>query len=166
MLKHFRFALLAFLACALAACSTTPSKLVAPKVELIGIQPLSTDMFAQRFKLRMHLQNPNDLEVAVKRIDYDLILAGDRFATGLAEQPFVLPAKGEAEFDMVVTTDFVSAFGRLVSRYGGRKIENVDYEIAGTIVLDKKAFGKIPFNQKGTLNFGKLLGEPKGVKSI
>ena len=166
MLQPLRFFLLALVACTLAACATTSTKLVAPQIELVGIQPLSTDMFAQRFKLRVRLQNPNDLEVPVKRIDYELLLAGDRFATGLAEQPFVLPAKGEAEFDMVVTTDFVSAFGRLLSRYGGRKIENVEYELAGTVQLDKKMFGKLDFNQKGTVNFGKLVGEPKGVKSI
>lgn len=166
MLQNIRLVLLAVVVLALAACATTSSKIITPKVEVLGIQPLSTDMFAQRFKLRVNVQNPNEIEVPVKRIDYELFLAGDRFAAGLTEQPFVLPAKGEAEFDMVVTTDFVSAFGRLVSRYGGKKIEAVDYELAGTIVLDKRMISKIPFNQKGTVDFGKLAGQPKGVKSL
>ena len=60
----------------------------------------------------------------------------------------------------------MSAFGRLVSRYGGKKIEDVDYEIAGTIVLDKKMISKIPFNQKGTVNFGKLVEKAKAKGSV
>ena len=49
----------------------------------------------------------------------------------------MLPARGEAEFDMMVTTNFVSSFGRLLSRVGGGKLENIDYEIAGKVLVDK-----------------------------
>ena len=150
-------------ACAvlLAACSTVGSKLEAPKLELLGVQMLSTDMFAQRFKVRLRVDNPNDIELPVTGLEFTVIMAGDRFAEGMGSEEFLLPAKGNAEFDMLVTTNFVSSFGRLLSRTSNGKLEDVDYEIAGKIAVDKGVVRKIPFNHRGTVDFTK---PPKKVQ--
>jgi LEA14-like dessication related protein len=150
-------------ACAmlLAACSTMPSNLVPPSVEVVGVQMMSTDMFAQRFKLRMLVNNPNDLELPITGLEYTVLMLGDRFAEGMSNEAFVLPAKGEAEFDMMVTTSFVSSFGRLLSRAGGGKLENIDYEITGKVFVDKGMLRKIPFNHRGTVDFSRA-PKPKG----
>ena len=95
----------------------------------------------------MHVQNPNNMELPVKGIDYTLLLMGDLFAEGKTNEPFVLPALGEAEFDMTVTTNFVSSLGRLISRVGGGKLEDIDYELAGTLFVDKGMVRKIPVQQ-------------------
>ena len=136
----------------LAGCTTLGSELVAPSLEVTGVQMLSSDMFAQRFKVRVLVKNPNDLELAVKGLDYQIILMGDSFAEGNSTDRFVLPAMGEAEFDMIVTTNFVSSFGRLLSRVGGGKLENLDYEITGHVMLDKGFVKKIPFSKSGQVD--------------
>jgi LEA14-like dessication related protein len=141
----------------LTACASNSTKLEPPRVQLLGIQVLSTDMFAQKFKTRLQVQNPNQIEVPVRGIDFEVLLLGDRFAQGVSNDQFIIPALGEAEFDLTVTTSFVSAFGRLISRMGGAKLENIDYEIVGTLYVDKGFVKKIPFNNKGTLNFSKAL---------
>ena len=143
------------------SCASLPSDLKTPELDVVRIEMQTSDMFAQRFKIRLHVQNPNDLEVPVKSLDYKLFLMGDTFGEGKSEERFVLPAHGEAEFDMVLTTNFVSSLGRLISRMGGGKLENVEYEIAGTIALDKGFIRKLPFNYKGQVDFGKILGAPK-----
>jgi LEA14-like dessication related protein len=150
-------------ACAvlLAACSSLGSKLEAPSLELVGVQMLSTDMFAQRFKVRVKVINPNDLELPVKGLEYTILMMGDSFAEGMANESFLLPAMGEAEFDMLVTTNFVSSFGRLLSRVQGGKLENIDYEITGKIMVEKGMVRKIPINHRGTVDFTKAL-KPKG----
>ena len=132
-----------------------------PELDVLGVQMLSTDIFAQRFVVRMHVQNPNDVELPVKGIDYKLLLMGDQFAEGTTDEAFVLPALGEAEFDMTVTTNFVSSLGRLVSRMGGGKLENVEYELAGTLFIDKGMVRKVPFNKRGTVDFTRALGKAK-----
>jgi LEA14-like dessication related protein len=139
------------------ACSTLPSNLEAPKLEVTGVQMLSTDMFAQRFKVRVLVQNPNDLELPVRGLDYQIFMMGDSFAEGVSDHSFVLPAMGEAEFDMTVTTNFVSSFGRLLSRVGGGKLENIEYEIVGKVLVDKGVVRKIPFNHRGTVDFSRTL---------
>jgi LEA14-like dessication related protein len=125
------------------------------------VQMMSTDMFAQRFTVRMHVQNPNDIDLPVRGIDYKLLLMGDQFAEGVTNDSFVLPALGEAEFDMTVTTNFVSSFGRLISRMGGGKLEDVEYELVGTLLIDKGMVRKIPFNKRGTVDFTRALEKAK-----
>lgn len=146
----------------LGACSTLPSKLVSPKVNLVSIQMMSTDMFAQKFRVRVKVENPNDLELPVKGLEYQILLMGDSFAEGNSTDRFVLPANGEAEFDMIVTTNFVSSLGRLISRVGGGKLENLDYEITGDVLLEKGMVRKIPFAHHGQVDIAKALGKKAG----
>jgi LEA14-like dessication related protein len=145
----------------LTGCSTFGSKLESPELSLVGIQMLSTDMFAQKFKVRVLVKNPNELEIPVRGIDYTIILMGDSFAEGVSTDKFMLPAKGEAEFDMVITTNFVSSFGRLLSRVGGGKLQNLQYEIAGEVLVDKGMIRKIPFSHHGTVDISRALGQMK-----
>jgi LEA14-like dessication related protein len=146
----------------LPGCSSFGSKLQSPELSLVGIQMLSTDMFAQKFKVRVLVKNPNDLEIPVRGIDYTIILMGDSFAEGVSSDKFLLPAKGEAEFDMVITTNFVSSFGRLLSRVGGGKLQNLEYEIAGEVLVDKGMIRKVPFSHRGTVDISRALGQVKG----
>ncbi|MDH5227555.1 MAG: LEA type 2 family protein [Gammaproteobacteria bacterium] len=146
----------------LPGCSSFGSKLESPELSLVGIQMLSTDMFAQKFKVRVLVKNPNELEIPVRGIDYTIILMGDSFAEGVSNDKFLLPAKGEAEFDMVITTNFVSSFGRLLSRVGGGKLQNLEYEIAGEVLVDKGMIRKVPFSHRGTVDISRALGQVKG----
>ena len=159
-MPQFRLTAVTTALLAFAACSGL-GDLKTPQLEVLGVQMMSTDMFAQRFTVRMHVQNPNNMELPVKGIDYTLLLMGDLFAEGKTNEPFVLPALGEAEFDMTVTTNFVSSLGRLISRVGGGKLEDIDYELAGTLFVDKGMVRKIPFNKRGTLDFTRALDKAK-----
>ena len=151
--SFLRAAFLVVVATLLAGCATMGAKLESPTVSVLNVQVLSTDMFAQKFRVRVKVENPNNLELKVKGIEYEILLMGDGFAEGNSSDQFLLPAKGEAEFDMVVTTNFVSSLGRLISRKGGGKLEDVDYEIVGQIFVDKGMIKKIPFNHKGVVDF-------------
>jgi len=151
--SFLRAAFLVVVATLLAGCATMGAKLESPTVSVLNVQVLSTDMFAQKFRVRVKVENPNNLELKVKGIEYEILLMGDSFAEGNSSDQFLLPAKGEAEFDMVVTTNFVSSLGRLISRKGGGKLEDVDYEIVGQIFVDKGMIKKIPFNHKGVVDF-------------
>ena len=62
---------------------------------------------------------------------------------------------------MLVTTNFVSSFGRLLSRVGGGKLQDLHYEIAGEVLVDKGIIRKIPFSHQGTVDISRALGQPK-----
>jgi LEA14-like dessication related protein len=145
-----------------AGCATMGKDLQKPDLSLVSIQMMSTDMFAQKFRVRVRVVNPNDLELPVRGLEYQIFLMGDSFAEGVSSDRFVVPALGEAEFDMIVTTNFVSSLGRLVSRVGGGKLENIDYEIAGKVLLEKGAVRKIPFNKVGKIDIARATGAKPG----
>ena len=134
---------------ALASCATFGPKLETPTISLMSLQMTSGDMFSQLFKARVKVENPNDIAVPVENIEYKVFLMGDRFGEGTTDQAFVLPARGEAEFDMMLTTDFVSALGRLVSRMGGNKLENVEYEVTGKLHLREGTGADHPVQSQG-----------------
>jgi LEA14-like dessication related protein len=116
----------------------------------MNISMTSADMFSQEFTMHMHVQNPNDRELPVKGIDYQLFLGGDSFAEGVTNRAFVVPALGETEFDLPVRTNFVSSLGRLLSRMNGQN--KVSYLIEGEVFLDSGMFRKIPFRHGGDVD--------------
>jgi LEA14-like dessication related protein len=147
-----RAALGAFFA-VLAGCSLTP-KLEAPRLSLVNVSMTSADIFSQQFLVRLHVQNPNDRDLPVNGIDYELFLEGDSFAEGVSNKAFVVPALGETEFELPVRTNFVSSLGRLVSRLQGRK--QVQYVLEGKVLTDIGVFNKIPFRETGSVDLTTL----------
>jgi hypothetical protein len=45
---------------------------------------------------------------------------------------------------------------------GGGKLENLEYEIVGSVLLDKGMLRKIPFSHKGTVDIARALGSKSG----
>lgn len=151
-----RILLAALVMAVLPACSTLGPQIEAPRLSVVDVGMMSADIFSQQFRVRMRVQNPNDREIPVRGIDYELFLQGDSFAEGVSNQPFVVPALGEQEFDMTVRTNFVSSIGRLLSRLEGREGTQVDYTITGRVAVDLPFVRSIPFRDSGTVDLGTL----------
>ena len=64
----------------------------------------------------LRVQNPNDVALPVKGIEYTMEVAGQQFASGAADASFVVPALGEAQFDTTVTTNMAGALLKLLGR--------------------------------------------------
>lgn len=138
-----------FLAAALlAACALAP-KFEAPQLRIVDVQVLSGDLWQQRLKVRMHVQNPNDRSLPVKGIAYTIQVDGQEFATGESATSFVVPALGEAEFDMNVSTNLAGMLIRLLGR-GQNAPPALDYHISGKVALSQGLMRSIPFDQRGT----------------
>ena len=138
-----------------AGCSSLGDEVQVPRLTLVSVSTTSADMFNQQFLVRMNVENPNDREMPVKAIEYKLFLEGDSFAEGTAKRAFVVPAKGETDFDMTVTSNFVSGLGRLLTRLSGRN--QVNYVFEGTLLTDMSGAKKIPFQETGSAHFGRTV---------
>ena len=137
-----------------AGCASMKPDLDPPDLSLVSVGMVSGDIFSQQFRVRLRVRNPNDLELPVEGIDYHLFLMGDSFAEGETEAPFVVPALGETEFDMMVRTNFVSSIGRLLSRLETTGSRQVQYEFSGTVDVDLPFMGGIPFSDTGVVDLG------------
>lgn len=143
-----RAVVLSLLLPALVACASI-AHLEKPSLSIVKVDLLKSDMFEQRIRVRMRVQNPNDRSLPIKGITYALEVAGDEFAQGVSAESFVVPALGEAEFDMNVTASMAGTLIKLLSR-GNSLGDQVDYRMKGKVSLSEGFLRSIPFEEKGS----------------
>ena len=62
---------------ALGGCALAPH-FEPPRLSVVGVQVVSSELWEQRLKVRLRVQNPNDVALAVKGIDYTFDVTGQR----------------------------------------------------------------------------------------
>jgi len=141
--------LAALAAALLPACALAP-KLEAPKLSIVDVQVVSTELWVQHLKVRLHAHNPNDRELPVKGLEYTIEIAGEQFATGGSATGFVVPPLGDAEFDTSVTTNLAGAALKLLQRGPKALAVEVPYRLSGKVSLASGLWRSIPFDQYGS----------------
>jgi LEA14-like dessication related protein len=130
----------------LAACAY--SHLQQPELSVVDVDLLKADLFQQELRVRMRVRNPNDVDLRVRSIVYAVELAGRAFAHGESTGDFVIPAKGEAAFDVSATANAAGALLRLLTS-GDQG--NPEYRISGEVRLSSSLLRRLPFEHTGTL---------------
>jgi LEA14-like dessication related protein len=125
-------------------------KLEKPTLSVAGVQLVSGDLWEQRLKVRLQVHNPNDRALPVKSIEYTLEVEGQPFASGESADAFTVPALGDTEFDMNVTTNLAGALLKLLARGPGG--QDVTYRISGKLSLSAGLLRSFPFEQQGTFS--------------
>jgi LEA14-like dessication related protein len=133
---------------ALAGCAST-LKLETPRLSVISMKVQSADLFSQRMLVRMRVVNPNTRELPVKGISYRIEVNDAELAQGLTDTPFVVPALGEAEFDVQVTANLATALSQILSRKGSS--DTLDYRMVGNVSLSSGFLRRIPFDERGSV---------------
>ncbi|MGE0580511.1 MAG: LEA type 2 family protein [Steroidobacteraceae bacterium] len=142
------------------ACAAT--RFETPKLQVVGIEMQRSELFDQRFKVRLRVQNPNDRALPVKGISATMDLNGEEFAHGVAGEAFTVPAFGEAEFDMLLSANMAGAILRLVSGMrDGKAREALEYRVRGKLSLSSGLLRSIPFEETGSFRLGDLKGAPR-----
>src|ERR1700744_2627287 len=130
----------------LGGCSLFVPKLETPQLSIVNVQVLKSDLWHQELRVRMRVQNPNDRTLPIKGITYSLDVDDQEFAHGESAASFVVPALGEAEFDMSVSANMASMMIKLLGQGGNR----VDYHLTGRIALSAGLLRSIPFDEHGS----------------
>src|SRR3954466_4491414 len=128
-------------------CAST-FKLEAPKLSVVSMNVQSADLFSQRMLVRMRVLNPNARELSVKGINYRIEVDGAELAQGLADKPFVVPAMGEAEFDVQVTANLANALTQIL---GHKSRDTLDYRLIGSVSLSSGFLRRIAFDERGSV---------------
>lgn len=144
-----RDAVAVLLAALATGCALAP-KLEPPQVSIVDVQVVSGDLWSQRLKVRLHVQNPNDRALPVRSIEYRIEIAGEQFADGESLASFVVPPLGQAEFDMTVNANLAGALLKLLGRGAGGLGQEVSYRLSGKVSLSEGWWRSIPFEQRGS----------------
>jgi LEA14-like dessication related protein len=132
----------------LAACSVM--RLQAPDVMPTSVELVDAQITGQRFKVGMHVQNPNDRALPIKSVSCALEIEGVEVGRGESSAPFNVPAHGESDFDMVVTTNLAMSVPNLAMKLfrGG---DMPSYRLSGTVNPDITMVPPIPFWKSGQI---------------
>jgi LEA14-like dessication related protein len=143
-----RLLLRASLCVLLAGCALRPH-LEPPQLSVSEVDILSSDFLHQRLRVRMHVQNPNNRLLAVKDLEYTLEVEGQQLASGSNAESFTVPALGETDFDMNVSTNLAGAVLALFSRGSDVLNQGVAYHLTGKVTLSEGWIRSIPFDEHG-----------------
>ena len=61
----------------------------------------------------------------------------------------MVPAQGEADFDVQVTANLASALSKLLSRRSSA--ESLEYRLVGDVTLSSGFLRRIPFDERGSV---------------
>ena len=147
---------------AFGGCAGIPTNLETPEVSFVGIRTVEATIFEQRLEVRMKVVNPNDVDLPVHGLDVDVELADEPFAHGVSAREFVVPARGEAEFDMNVTANAAAALLKIAG--SDRESGEIPYRLKGKLSTKLGMLRTIPFEEKGTLPVSDLLEKKRKPK--
>jgi len=127
---------------------TSLRNLESPEVVLIGLHPLESTLLEQRFQVDLRVYNPNNRDLDIDGVDFDLEVNGQRLARAAGANEFLLPRLGEAQTSVVVSTSLFSVARQLMAL---QQTGGLNYKLSGRVHLGS-AFGiSLPFEQSGEL---------------
>jgi hypothetical protein len=124
---------IALLGAVLTGCAIMGGLSEPPLVSLVGITPVDVQLFEQRFRVTLRVQNPNSQDITIRGLDYEIIVNDRLFA----------PAEVEV----------VSTFQRVMEQLrelGVRGKPSIDYAIRGHVSVDGIPI-PVPFEYADTL---------------
>ncbi len=152
MIVYARALVLLFLT-GLTACSTLPGRPEPPRVNLVGLQLVSVDLFEQRYQVRLRVKNPNAFELPIRGIDFQLEINGQDFAEGVSNQSVNVPAYGEQVIALEVSSSLLQVFRQLQSLENGRS-PGFRYQLNGSVAIGNSGV-RLPFEYAGDMGLSK-----------
>jgi LEA14-like dessication related protein len=137
----------------LSGCSTLPGKPEPPRVNLVGLQLVSMELFEQRYQVRLRIKNPNAYELPIQGIDFRLDINGQAFADGVSNRSVTVPAYGEQVISLEVSSNLIQVFRQLQSLENSRS-PGFEYRINGTVAIGD--YGqRLPFDYAGDMQLSR-----------
>lgn len=140
----------ALLAVMMAACTALLPAVQQPRLNLIDVRFLDARLFEQRYQLTFRVLNPNDMDIPIQGMYFELELADRPFATGVSNTPVTLPAYGEATVTVTVSANIIDTVAQLAEFFQGRP-QVVAYRLTGHLKVDLPMVGRLPVSADGTV---------------
>jgi LEA14-like dessication related protein len=149
MLPRARSLLFVTCALCLAACSLVTPKFERPTLSVIGIEMVNGNLLQQNFRVKFNIQNPNDRALPVSGLHASLSVGGEHIAEGENDRAFVVPARGDIDFDMMIKANMALALLKLANRMD-QHADSIDYDVSGAASIDLPFLRNLPFHQTGS----------------
>jgi LEA14-like dessication related protein len=145
----------------LTACATVQSDIDPPKISIANIEPKDVAVFEQVFDVRLRIQNPNDQELGINGLKFDIELNEKEFGNGMSGQQVTVPRFGSEMVNVEVITS-LGSFLRQFQELNKSGVGKVRYRLKGTAYVVSPSSFKLPFDEKGEVDLGlDSMNQPK-----
>lgn len=147
-MKILRRMLVGLAALGIAACGTVPYDARPPKVSVAEVNFKSLGIFEQRFDVGLRVRNPNDFDLKIEAIEFDLEVNDRPFAHGLSRTSTLVTATSSTVVRVEAVTQSRDLVHQLRTLPGDMLRQGVPYRIKGRVKTDR-ASRWIPFEHAG-----------------
>jgi LEA14-like dessication related protein len=139
-------------ACLLSGCNALPPPdLKTPRIAVSDVSVRDLGLSELRFAVTVRADNPNDVEIPLSNLKFDLDLLGRPFAQGAADDARLrLPARATRE----VPIEFTVPTARILDLFAAARsagLSNLSYRLKGSANWGSSPFS-IPFERSGNLD--------------
>jgi LEA14-like dessication related protein len=132
---------------ALAACAQIGDTR-SPQVHVVDIRLLQSGLLEQRFRVDLRIGNPNDFDLPLDGLTFELDLNGRRFAEGFTDQAVTVPRLGEARVSVDASTTLLDMIEQALLL--GERSE-LSYRIEGVVYLRGLGRRQVPYERGGRM---------------
>ena len=140
------FALL--LALGVVACSSLPFGALAPKMSVADVEVKRLGLFEQHFDVGLRLSNPNDFDLAIEAVEFELEVNGRPFAKGEGHTATLIPALSSTVLRVDAMMQSQYLIQQIKTLPPQTLKDGVPYRIKGRVKTDKLP-GWLPFDHPG-----------------
>ena len=134
----------------LAACSGLPWNAVAPKVSVADVAIKSLSLFEQQLDVGLRISNPNDFELTIEALEFELEVNGRPFASGLSSNVTRVPAMASAMLRVDTFTQSKNLIQQFKRLSPDALKDGVPYRVKGRIKTDQSSRW-LPFDHTGVV---------------
>ena len=143
----------------LVACSGLPLNMLAPRVSVATVDIRQIGMLEQHFDVGLRVANPNDFDLTIEALEFDLEVNGRAFAKSLSRAATKIPAASSAVLQIDAIMQSKNLIEQLRTLTPDTLQQGVPYRIRGRIKTDQSSRW-LPFDRSGV--YGGAAKPPTG----
>ena len=132
----------------LAACTGLPLNMQAPRVSVATVDIRQIGLLEQHFDLGLRVANPNDFDLSIEALEFDLEVNGRAFAKSLSRAATKIPAASSAVLQVDTIMQSKNLIEQLRTLTPDALKQGVPYRIRGRIKTDQSSRW-LPFDRSG-----------------
>jgi LEA14-like dessication related protein len=137
----------------LSGCATMNLDYAKPSVELVSFKVLPANGFEQNFEIGLKLTNPNNFDLPFNGISYQLSVAGETLASGVAADIPTAVAYGESRFVVAVSTSLIRGL-KVIRALMNKQGQDISYQLKAKLDIDIAFVPKLTVIQEGIIPLG------------
>lgn len=125
-----------------------------PTAKIRSVQVEDITLKKVKLNFTVHIKNPNDVRIKVKKLSYSLSAFGKRLVRDTTDKAIEIPPKEKVFFDLPVTVRYSKLVSAGISTIKKGKLE---YSLNATITLDTPVGDiSLPLQKSGTVKIKQL----------